>query len=155
MQDVTCFGRSLLLCLWSPWGWEEAPFSPCLCWHSPPQSHCFQEFAQAGSCSSLLSLSFGARCNLHISAPRGCNAWGQEPAHVLWSVCRIQVLRRERDLLRRWCSLGVSTPGRTRLLSHKNRWCLRGPSRPGILAILPWAASEGWVLLSTVCIRGL
>lgn len=83
------------------------------------------------------------RCNLHISAPRGCNAWGQEPAHVLWSVCRIQVLRREREICWEDDAGWGCLPLGTRLLSHKNRWCLRGPSRPGILAILPWGASRG------------
>lgn len=68
-----------------------------------------------GVCSSrklLLSAltELRGRCNLHISAPCGCNPWGEKPAHVLWSVCRIQVLRRERDLLRRCCRLGVSPP---------------------------------------------
>lgn len=154
MQDVTCFGRSLLLCLWSPWGWEEAPFSPCLCWHGPPQSNCFQEFAQAGSCSSLLSLSFGAGVTFTSLHPVAAMP---EDRNLLmcFGLCAEFRCWGEREICWEDDAAWGCLPLGTRLLSHKNRWCLRGPSRPGILAILPWGASEGWVLLSTVCIRGL
>ena len=109
MQLVTCFSRSLLLWLWSPWGWEEALPSLSVLTQPPTIS------SLPGVCSNrklLLSAltELRGRCNLHISAPRGCNPWGQKPAPVLWSVCRIQVLRRERDLLRRCCRLEVSSP---------------------------------------------
>lgn len=154
MQDVTCFGRSLLLWLWSLWGWEEAPFSPCLCWHRAPTIPLLP-----GVCSSrklLLSvlIELLGRCNLHISVPRGCNAWGQEPAHVLWSVCRIQVLRRERSAEKMMQAGGVYpwAPGSPLIRTVYVWGVLPGL---GFWRSFPGELPEGWVLLSIVGIRGL